>query len=127
MTLRTDGPVTVSGDPIQLHSALSNVVRNGLQYSPTDAPVRISVGRTSTEGIVEVVDRGPGIAQPLLTKIFDPLVRGNGSASAAGGRGLGLFLTKRVIEGHGGSVDVSSRPGRTSFVLRLPLHQAGAA
>ncbi len=71
--------------------------------------------------MVAVTDDGPGIASDLVPDIFGRFVRGDGSRSrAAGSTGLGLAIVAAVIEAHSGSVSVQSRPGRTTFTIRLP-------
>ena len=70
---------------------------------------------------LQVIDNGPGISDDIRDKIFYPLVSGR-----EGGSGLGLTLTQSFIHQHHGTIEVESRPGRTSFVVRLPLASAKA-
>ncbi|MDP2135240.1 MAG: ATP-binding protein, partial [Sulfuritalea sp.] len=65
---------------------------------------------------LQVIDNGPGIAEEIRDKIFYPLVSGRENGS-----GLGLTIAQSFIQQHGGTIDVSSRPGRTCFSLILPL------
>jgi len=74
---------------------------------------------------VQVVDDGPGVPPDVLPTVFERFVRGESSRSRAhGSTGLGLAIVSSIVAAHGGTVDVESRPGRTSFRVRLPL--AGA-
>jgi two-component system OmpR family sensor kinase len=69
-----------------------------------------------------VTDDGPGIPAPSLPEVFERFARADRSRSrAAGGTGLGLAIVAGVVAAHGGAVDVTSRPGRTGFVVTLPL------
>jgi K+-sensing histidine kinase KdpD len=119
--------VIVAGDRVQLHSAIDNLMRNALTHSPAGEPVRVSIERRGFEGVVIVEDRGSGILVEQLSAIFDPLVRGSDPCVGASGHGLGLFLAKRVIEGHGGAIEVSTRPGATTFQARFPLMERQAS
>ena len=65
---------------------------------------------------MQVIDNGPGIPEEIRDKIFYPLVSGREKGS-----GLGLTIAQSFIQQHGGSIEVSSRPGRTSFSILLPL------
>jgi two-component system OmpR family sensor kinase len=74
---------------------------------------------------LSVVDDGPGIPAKLLTHVFDRFARGDTSRRhTAGTGGLGLAIVKAIVDAHGGSIDVSSRPGRTAFTVRLPRQPA---
>jgi two-component system nitrogen regulation sensor histidine kinase GlnL len=66
--------------------------------------------------LVTVTDNGPGVPETLLRDIFDPFV-----SSKVNGTGLGLSLVSKVISDHGGTVECDSRPGRTRFLVRLPV------
>ena len=77
----------------------------------------IQVNRNPTQGLIEVTDTGPGIAPDELARIFDVYY-----SNKAGGTGLGLPTTRRIVTEHGGSLDVDSEPGRgTRFTIALPL------
>ena len=121
--IRLSGHCTavVSGDHIQLYSALDNLVRNALNYAPEGDAVRIAIKRSGQHVSVTVVDRGPGIDRTRASTIFEPLVRTPRHDNGHEGHGLGLFLVKRVVQAHGGEIDVTSRPGKTAFRVRLPL------
>jgi two-component system OmpR family sensor kinase len=71
--------------------------------------------------VLTVVDDGPGIPTELQAEVFERFARGDSSRSrAAGSTGLGLAIVAAVVEAHGGSVAVASRPGDTRFTVRLP-------
>jgi signal transduction histidine kinase len=105
-----------------LQRAITNIVRNALTYSPTHERVAISMSRQGDAADVNVMDRGPGIPDAEVGSIFDPLVRGRAGRRCSGA-GLGLFLARRVVEAHGGSVAVASSPKGSIFRIRLPATQ----
>jgi signal transduction histidine kinase len=117
------GPLpTAEADPDRLGQVLDNLLENALRYAP-DGPI-VARARRQGEAIrVEVADRGPGIAAVERPRIFEPFYRGERSeTSPVRGGGLGLTIAKRLIERHGGSIGVRSRPGRGStFWFTLPI------
>lgn len=74
------------------------------------------------DAILSVTDNGPGIDPTFRTKIFDRFTRADKARSGSDGTtGLGLPIVKAIVEAHNGTIDVVSTPGRTEFVVRLPL------
>jgi signal transduction histidine kinase len=115
----------VDADGPQLRGAIGNVVRNALAYSPMSAPVTIVVEERPTVALVRVRDRGPGVPAQERERIFDPFVRGGAGATVRDGRGLGLFIARRIIEAHGGCIGLRPvRPG-VEFCVELPTSGAG--
>jgi signal transduction histidine kinase len=114
--------VCVIGDPQQLRSAIANVVRNALVYSPPATGVRVRVEASGDSARVVVRDEGPGIAAQERETIFDPFSRGR-SASGNQGVGLGLFIARRVLEAHGGSIALRPSRSGATFVLELPVER----
>ena len=83
--------------------------------------VLTSLAVSGRGAVLTVEDDGPGIPADLLPQVFDRFARGDTSRSrAAGSTGLGLAIVAAVVEAHGGTVDVASRPGRTAVTVRLP-------
>ncbi len=146
-------PVEVLGDQARLHQVLANLLSNARTHTPPGCTVTASLAPGPPgQVLLAVVDDGPGIPQGLLPHVFERFARGDtsrtraahgrpgtavqspaqssGQAGGAGGpasTGLGLAIVHAIVHAHGGSVDVSSRPGRTAFVLRLPAPGAQAA
>ena len=113
--------VTVPGDEARLHQVLANLFANIRAHTPegTTATARLRV--TDGWAQIEVEDDGPGIPPELLAHVFERFARGDSSRSRlAGSTGLGLAIVDAVVSAHGGSVSVTSRPGHTLFVVRLP-------
>ena len=107
-------------DPDQIRQVLVNLITNAVQAMPEGGRLTVSarVRRKSLE--VTVTDTGAGIPQEVVGKIFDPLF-----TTKAKGIGLGLAVTRSVIENHKGSIGVSSKMGRgTTFTIELPLNTA---
>jgi two-component system OmpR family sensor kinase len=86
--------------------------------------VTVSVTEQDSQVALAVTDTGPGIPEELQGRLFERFTRGDTSRShETGGSGLGLAIVAAVVAAHGGSVEVSSRPGETRFEVRLPRVQ----
>ena len=118
-------PARVVGDRERLRRIVDNLLANVRAHTPADAPVDVRVGRENGSAIVEVADRGPGIAGDA-SRVFERFYRTDASrARASGGVGLGLSIVAAVAEAHGGGVSVESRPGEgATFRIVLPLADA---
>jgi signal transduction histidine kinase len=115
----------VLGDEGTLVEALANVLDNAVKYSRADSRVELTTETGDERVEIAIRDRGVGIAQEDLPFIFDAFYRGPPGAAAERGTGLGLALTRRIVEAHGGSIDVESEPGKGSvFVITLPTGPA---
>lgn len=113
-----DERVVVSGDPVRLKRALSNLVSNALKYA---GGAEVHVTRQPGSAIVEVADRGPGIPEERMEEVFQPFRRLEPSRSrATGGFGLGLTIARTIARAHGGDVTLSPRPGG-GLTARLAL------
>jgi two-component system sensor histidine kinase CpxA len=115
-------PGLVSGDPLQLHSAIENVVRNAISYAGDDGEVVLELTRHGTTVTVRVSDTGPGVADYELTRIFEPFYRTDPSRDhRRRGEGIGLAITASVIERHDGSYEARNRAaGGLEVILSLP-------
>lgn len=114
-------PVMALADPTHLRAAVVNLVRNALLHSGPDAVVSVRVEDDEAAVRVSVQDQGPGVPLAEREIIFDPFVRGGAGSRATGGSGLGLFITRRVAEAHGGHVWVDSDEVGATFHLSLPV------
>jgi PAS domain S-box-containing protein len=107
----TDNFPIVSGDETRLEQVLSNLVSNGIKYSPQGGEIRISGQVRPAQVIVCVSDEGPGVAPEDIPHIFDRFYRSSDAKRTTKGAGLGLYLARAVIEAHGGRIWVDPRPG----------------
>ncbi len=115
-----DVPLLVQGDALRLEQALSNLVGNAIKYSPNGGEVAVHARHEPGAVVVEVRDQGIGISDRDRASLFEPFRRLE-SASAIPGTGLGLFVTRGIVEAHGGTIDVDGAPrGGTVVRLRLP-------
>lgn len=122
LDLGTDDGV-VTGDPARLHQAVLNLAANACQHTPVGTAVCVAVDRDREGVVLRVVDQGPGLDAELAERIFEPFVRGDESRSRRehDGAGLGMTITRRITEQHGGTVVVDHTPGGgTTVVLGLP-------
>jgi signal transduction histidine kinase len=98
--------MTIMGDHDLLRTAFSNLAANAVKYSPPDTSIELEV-RAGTSGmILEIWDQGPGILPADRERIFEKFHRGSASAGTSG-FGVGLWLVKRIIEEHGGTIEVA--------------------
>ncbi len=117
-----DQPVVVPGDGSRLAQVLANLLANARTHTPPGSAVTITLTAEPSMATLSVTDDGPGIAPGLLPHIFERFARGSTSRSRDNGStGLGLAIVRAVVAAHHGTVDVTSRPGRTEFVVRLPV------
>ncbi len=114
-------PIMALADPKHLRAAVVNLVRNAVLYSDPDGVVTVQVEEEEGAVRVSVGDRGPGISVAEREIIFDPFVRGGAGSRTSSGSGLGLFITRRVVEAHGGRVWVDSEEVGATFRILLPV------
>lgn len=113
-----DEPVTINGDELRLHQAVTNLLTNASRHTPEGTVVTTTLSADPTT--IVITDDGPGIEPQLIPTVFDRFTRGDSSRTrTSGGAGLGMSLVKAISEAHGGSVSVSSEPGHTEFVLKF--------
>ncbi len=121
-----EGLPPIRADREALSRAVWNLLENAGKYSELGTPIQVFAKREGNSVLVGVGDQGAGIPLAERDKIFDKFVRGAGAKHAGvRGVGIGLALVKRIVEGHGGSIQVESEPGRGStFTLVLPCHES---
>jgi two-component system NarL family sensor kinase len=120
-------PPPISGEAIQLKRVLSNLIHNALNYTP--ARGRIQVHLKSGDGVlrVEVQDTGPGLSPQDLENVFHRFYRAGGSRQVIG-TGLGLYLSRQIIEAHQGQIWAENiKPTGCRFVFTLPLRREGVS
>src|SRR3982075_948887 len=114
------GPCMLFGDAVQIKRAIQNVVINAIQAAAEKkGKVTIACAQRDFYVDIRVDDNGSGIAPAHMNKIFDPYFT---TKQGKSGTGLGLYITKKVVEDHNGSIKVDSTPqAGTTFTVRLPL------
>ncbi|GAA0355596.1 HAMP domain-containing sensor histidine kinase [Streptomyces blastmyceticus] len=121
-------PVTVTGDEHRLHQVIGNLLANARTHTPAGTEVTVSLTADATDNThvrLTVTDDGPGIPEELRAEVFGRFVRADHSRSrAAGSTGLGLAIVRAVVTAHGGTAEVTSRPGHTAFHITLPARDA---
>ena len=119
LMLRGDLP-EISMDVVQVDQVLTNLIENAVKFSPAGSAVTISTARWHDTAEVRVVDHGPGIPSEERERVFEAFVRGEqGSAT---GSGLGLSISRAIVESHGGRIWIEGTPGGgTTVVFRLPV------
>jgi signal transduction histidine kinase len=118
-------PMLVDADPERIGQVVSNYLSNALKYSRPDRPVTVEVRMEGVQARVSVRDQGVGIPDAELEHIWERFYRVGGIGHQSGskvGLGLGLYISRDIVERHGGQVGVHSRPGKGStFWFTLPL------
>ncbi|WP_041359362.1 sensor histidine kinase [Methylotenera versatilis] len=120
--LMVDQDYVLEGQPDLLYRAIENVVRNAIKYGPESSEISIATTHSALEKnlCITVTDQGIGVKETELEDIFKPFIRGI-SGSQTIGNGLGLAITKQVIEAHGGSVAAKNlKPTGFSIQIMLP-------
>jgi two-component system phosphate regulon sensor histidine kinase PhoR len=123
ITIETEdaSPLRVFADVSRLERVVGNLFTNALKYSAEDAPVKARLARRGSEVELEVTDVGIGIAPESLKMLFERYYRTAGGKARAAGLGLGLYIARLIVEGHGGRIEVSSQVGKGStFRVILP-------
>jgi len=116
-------PLEVSGDAERLAQVVDNIFNNAVKFTPRGGHVSCTVGRDGDHALVRIADTGRGIPPEELEDVFVKFFRSPGVQSdAIPGTGIGLAISKAIVEAHGGTIDLSSTMGAgTTFEIRLPL------
>lgn len=122
----SDGAVIAPCDPVRMGQALTNLISNGLKYSPKHERVEVALRTQDGCAVLEVTDHGIGIPREDHRRIFEPFQRVSQQADVPG-TGLGLYNVQRIVQAHGGSIEVESVPSvGSTFRVRLPLAPTAA-
>jgi two-component system sensor histidine kinase MtrB len=121
-------PILVDCDAERLGQVLNNLLSNAIKYSPNGGVVEIDVGTVDGEATISVTDHGIGIAKQDLEQVFQPFRRTGPSRETIPGVGLGLSVARRIVEAHGGRIEVESEPGAGStFTVNVPRANVAVA
>jgi signal transduction histidine kinase len=127
IAVRAEGSFTARLDPLRFDQVVTNLLSNAVKYG-AGQPIEVRVRHDLAADLahLEVIDCGPGIDPRMTEKIFEPFQRAT-SMEPIPGMGLGLYVVKMIVEGHGGRIAVDSELGRGSrFIVDLPCAYAGA-
>ena len=116
------GSLEITGDSGRLAQVIANLLTNAIQYSPSGGEVHLKLESQPGLAALTVADTGPGISNEDLPHVFERFYRGDKSRTASNGNaGLGLAISKAIVEAHGGTIEVASQTGKgTTFTVRLP-------
>ena len=111
----------VVADPDRIEQAIENLVANALRHTPSGGAITLSATHADGLATLSISDTGGGIAADRLAHVFERFYKVDASRAAEStGSGLGLSITKAIIERHGGTIRVTSEPGQTTFTIVLP-------
>jgi signal transduction histidine kinase len=121
ITSEIEEGIFVKGDPFLLQISVNNLLENALKYSPKETEVITRVSRYQSLAQIEVQDNGPGIEDEYKKKVFEKFYRlGNEATKRAKGTGLGLYLTKKIVETLGGNIFIKNNiAGGSNFTVQL--------
>ncbi|HEY2728484.1 MAG TPA: HAMP domain-containing sensor histidine kinase [Polyangia bacterium] len=115
-------PLPVTFDPERVIQVLLNLLENAAKYAPLPAPISVAVRRVGGGARVEVRDGGPGLPAEEQDRVFTRFARARADGDGTRGLGLGLYLSRAIVERHGGRIGVESVPGRgATFWFELPI------
>jgi signal transduction histidine kinase len=118
----TKAPIYVNGDRTRIEQVMVNFLTNAVKYSPEAKDIEVQMKRTDSDVIVSVHDKGIGVAEDQLDKLFSRFYRADELPGTISGLGIGLYISKEIIQRHGGKIWVESELGRGSaFYFSLPI------
>jgi PAS domain S-box-containing protein len=125
IAVRTDGELPADCDPLRIEQVVTNLVVNAIKYG-RGKPIEVAVARQSRFAQISVRDHGIGVPAEDQERIFERFGRAV-SVREYGGLGMGLYISKQIIEAHGGSIRVASEAGEgATFTIEFPLEQRAA-
>jgi signal transduction histidine kinase len=126
LKIATDPDLAMSGDASRMAQVLDNLISNALKYTPDSGKVSLTTTLSGENAVIEVADSGIGIPAAEQDQIFDRFFRtSNAQLAEIPGTGLGLVVTRGIVEAHGGTLDFESTEGiGTTFRIVMPLLQA---
>jgi signal transduction histidine kinase len=115
----TVNKLDVPFDMKEMERVVANLLSNAMLYNPPGTTIKMSLYEQEDSAIIEIADNGTGIPDELKDIIFSPFVRGDSSRSSEGGTGLGLAIAKKIVEGHGGRLELVSDKDEYKTVFRI--------
>src|ERR1700730_4650071 len=126
LKFRSNGPLWVSGDPVLLAQALSNLIDNALKYAPQSGTIEVAIQKLEGSAEISVADNGPGIDTLEKAKVVQRFYRGDASRGTPG-VGLGLSLVQAVAKLHGSALELKDNDPGLKVVLTLAVDESSAA
>lgn len=118
---KTESSVILKGNKIELARVFYNILDNAIKYTPQNGTITVFGKTNSGKYIITISDNGIGIPNDILSKIFDPFFRGD-EARNTNGAGLGLTLSKKIIENHNGTISIKSEVNKgANVIISLPI------
>jgi signal transduction histidine kinase len=120
-----DDTIMIHIDRDAISQSILNLLSNAVKYSEEEKHIKVKISKERNDALISVQDKGIGIPREELKRIFDKFYQvPAGISKEYSGSGLGLTITKQIIEAHGGSIEVESRKGQgCTFNIRLPLSE----
>jgi len=116
-----DEKLNITADPIEIKRVVHNLLYNAINYTDEEGKITISSQKTLNESIVSFIDNGRGITKDEIASLFNKFTSSNKKFRKVG-TGLGLYLSKQIMERHGGSISVESEEGiGSTFTIKLPI------
>ncbi len=118
-----DGAVVAAIDPKWFQRIIENLLENAIKYNPPETTVTVATGKLDDHLLmITMEDNGVGMDNETLNRLFERYYRGTNTSSSKNGTGLGMAITKKLIELHGGSINVKSESGKGTYIrILLPL------
>ena len=105
--------IAITGDALLLQILVNNLIENAVKYSPKEAAIECSLHKRNKTVLLQVIDEGPGIPDNEKKKVFEKFYRiGNETTRTTKGTGLGLYLVKKIVQDHHGSIRVTNNLNR---------------
>lgn len=115
-------PITLELDAAGFEQVLNNLLDNALRFSPEDEPITMRVRLEGEHVVIEVEDHGVGLDEATAKRVFERFYQGDNSATRSGSLGLGLYISRKIVEEHNGKISIRSERGeRTVVEVSLPL------
>ena len=129
--MEATGAVTAAVDALRFEQVVTNLLSNAIKYGD-GKPIEVRVARDATADAahLEVIDHGPGIAPDMTEKIFEPFRRAVSSSEPIPGLGLGLYVVKTIVDGHGGKINVQASPAMehdSSSICPVPARRLSSS
>jgi signal transduction histidine kinase len=123
---RSGGPIFVRGDRRRTAEVVAGLVHNATKYAPEGTRITVRIERGDDRAIVRVQDEGPGVPPSERARIFEPYARGAAHVDVPGS-GVGLYASRRVVEGQGGDLWIEDAPSGAVFAFSVPLARGAVA